>query len=196
MASTVGFKKLTIRILDKAAAKAGENLFVIDGRKDGGATTSAKISGLAVESVKTWGSDKPYFVSGKGVGDVKVDFDIIDFPEEAQDAVLGLKVGEDGLTTATSDTESPDVAILIESEDIRGNRVMLGFTTGKFSYDGSEFNTATDKASELTPETITFAGGANDKNEYYKRYIGKEEAKINAMLTALDMTVSTESTPS
>lgn len=189
MASTIGFKQLRIRILDGTKATKNENLFVIDGTKDNGATASAKISGLAVESVKSWGSNKPYFVSGKGVGDVKIDFDIIDFPEKVQNAVLGLTEDENGLITATSDTEAPDVSVLIEDEDIRGNVVMLGFTTGKFSYDGAEFNTATDKASELAAETISFAGGANDKNEYYKRYIGKEEEKINAMLNALSMDV-------
>ncbi len=194
MAATIGFKKLTIRVLDDAAAKDGENLFVIDGKKDGGATSSAKISGLAVESVKTWGSNKPYYVSGKGVGDVKIDFDIIDFPDAVQNAVLGLTEDDNGIITATSDTEAPDVSVLLEDEDIRGNKFLLGFTTGKFSYDGTEFNTATDKASELAAETISFAGGANDKNEYYKRYVGKEEEKITAMLNALGMNPSDTTT--
>ncbi|MCW2281708.1 major tail protein [Lactococcus lactis] len=111
--ATVGFKKLTIRILDGKPATQDENLFVIEGKKDKGATSSAKVSGLAVDPVKTWGSNGVYHTSGKGVGDGKIDFDLIDIPDKVQSAILGYAIDEDEIITAGSDTQAPDCSILI-----------------------------------------------------------------------------------
>ncbi|NHI70443.1 major tail protein [Lactococcus garvieae] len=194
MVAIMGFEKVTLRIIDGAEAKLDENVFVINGKKDGGGTASVKISGLAVDPVKTFASNKPYHISGKGVGDAKADFDIVDLPEKIQNAILGLEPDDDGIVTATSDTEAPDVAVLIEDTDIRGNRVMLGFSTGKFAFDGTEMSTGQGKAEELTPETLSYTIGANDAGEYYKRYIGKEEASKTALLKALGMDFSTPAT--
>lgn len=187
MVAIVGFEKTTLRIIDGSTPKLGENLFVINGKKDEGAMSSVKISGLAVDPVPTWGSNKPYYISGKGVGDAKADFDVIDFPEDIQNAVLGLKPDSKGLITASSSTEAPDVAVLIEDTTIRGERFMLGFMTGKFSFDGIEMNTAQGKAKELDPDTISYTIGADDNSDYYKKYIGKEQEKMAAMLEVLGM---------
>lgn len=70
--AAVGFEKLTIRVQDGKTPTLGTNLFEIKGKQNEGATSSAKISSLAVDPVKTWGSNKPYYISGKGVGDGKV----------------------------------------------------------------------------------------------------------------------------
>lgn len=196
MVAIVGFEKTTLRIIDGSTPKLGENLFVINGKKDEGAMSSVKISGLAVDPVKTWGSNKPYHISGKGVGDAKADFDVIDFPEDIQNAVLGLKPDSKGLITASSNTEAPDVAVLIEDTTIRGERFMLGFMTGKFSFDGTEMNTAQGKAKELDPETISYSIGADDNSDYYKKYIGKEQEKMAAMLEVLGMNDPTTTTTS
>lgn len=196
MVAIVGFEKTTIRIIDGATPKLGENLFVINGKKDEGAMSSVKISGLAVDPVPTWGSNKPYYISGKGVGDAKADFDVIDFPEDIQNAVLGLKPDSHGLITASSNTEAPDVAVLIEDTTIRGERFMLGFMTGKFSFDGIEMNTAQGKAKELDPDTISYTIGADDNSDYYKKYIGKEQEKMAAMLEVLGMNDPTTTTTS
>ena len=49
----VGFKRMTIRVLDgNANPTPGENLFVIEGQTGKGATRTAKISGLASDPVK------------------------------------------------------------------------------------------------------------------------------------------------
>ena len=67
--ATVGFKSLTVRILDGAETPTeGDNLFVIQGKKGEGATQTAKISGLAVDPTKTFGSNIAYYVNNRGVG--------------------------------------------------------------------------------------------------------------------------------
>ena len=76
--ATVGFKSLTVRILDgNQTPTEGENLFIIQGKKGEGATQTAKISGLAVDPTKTFGSNIAYHVNNRGVGDVKVDLGLL-----------------------------------------------------------------------------------------------------------------------
>lgn len=188
--ATVGFEKLTIRILDSKEATLGTNMFEIKGKKDEGATSSAKISGLAVDPVKTWGSNKPYHISGKGVGDGKIDFDIIDIPDAALSAIIGYAVDENGVITASSETQAPNCSILIEDTDIRGNKVMLGFMSGVFSYDGVEIETAQGKASEIKPDTLSYSVGSSDDGEFFKKYTGTETVAQTAIRTALSMTAA------
>lgn len=189
--ATVGFKKLTIRILDGKPATQDENIFVIEGKKNEGATSSAKISGLAVDPVKTWGSNGVYHTSGKGVGDGKIDFDIIDIPDNVQSAILGYTVDEDKIITAGSDTQAPDCSILIEDYDIRGEKLMLGFMTGVFSYDGVEIETLQGKASEIKPDTMTYSVGSDDNGDFFKKYVGSDTAAQDKVLAALEMKTTT-----
>ena len=189
--ATVGFKKLTIRILDGKSATQDENLFVIEGKKNKGATSSAKVSGLAVDPVKTWGSNGVYHTSGKGVGDGKIDFDIIDIPDNVQSAILGYTVDEDKIITAGSDTQAPDCSILIEDYDIRGEKLMLGFMTGVFSYDGVEIETLQGKASEIKPDTMTYSVGSDDNGDFFNKYVGSDTAAQDKVLAALEMKTTT-----
>lgn len=189
--ATVGFKKLTIRILDGKPTVQDENLFVIEGKKDKGATSSAKVSGLAVDPVKTWGSNGVYHTSGKGVGDGKIDFDIIDIPDKVQSTILGYDVDEDEIITAGNETQAPDCSILIEDYDIRGNNFMLGFMTGVFSYDGVEIETLQGKASEIKPDTLTYSVGSDDNGDFFKKYSGKDTAAQDKVRAALEMKTST-----
>ncbi|MGV8956340.1 major tail protein [Lactococcus lactis] len=147
--AAVGFEKLTIRVLDDKAPTLGTNLFVIEGKKDEGATSSAKISGLAVDPVKTWGSNKVYHISGKGVGDGKVELDIIDIPDNVLAVILGYDIDENKVITAGSETQAPDCSILIEDSDVRGNKYMLGFMTGVFSLMGEKLLTHKGKLEEI-----------------------------------------------
>lgn len=189
--ATVGFKRLTIRILDGKPATQDENLFVIEGKKDKGATSSAKVSGLAVDPVKTWGSNGVYHTSGKGVGDGKIDFDLIDIPDKVQSAILGYAIDEDEIITAGSDTQAPDCSILIEDYDIRGNNFLLGFLTGVFSYDGVEIETLQGKASEIKPDTLTYSVGSDDNGDFFKKYSGKDTAAQDKVRAALEMKTTT-----
>lgn len=188
--AAIGFEKLTILVKDGSPVTVGKNLFTIEGKKDGGATSSAKISGLAVDPVKTWGSNKVYNISGKGVGDAKVELDIIDLPDDVMAAILGYTVGADKIITLSSDTEAPDCAILIEDSDLRGAKYMLGFLSGVFSYDGVELATAQGKAEELKPDTVTYSVGSADNGDFIKKYSGDDSAAQTALRTALGMTVT------
>ncbi|XHB95496.1 major tail protein [Lactococcus garvieae] len=187
MATAVGFKQLTIRVHDGEEPTVGKNLFVIKGDTDEGATSSAKISGLAVDPVKTYGSNKVYKISGKGVGDGKVDLDIIDIPEDCLSAILGYTVQENKIIRVTSDTQAPDCSILLEDSTPAAEKIMLGFVNGVFSYDGTEWGTTQGKSEELKAETISFAVGSNDAGDYLIKYIGSDAAAIDEIKADLGL---------
>lgn len=123
MSVPIGFKRLTIRIKDGSDPVLNTNKFVIEGKKDNGGMVSAKVSGLAVDAVKSYSSNKVYAISGKGVGDGKVDFDIMDFPEKVKNAVLGIVASTNGVYKATADRTSPYCSILLEDVTPQGNPI-------------------------------------------------------------------------
>lgn len=189
MATAVGFKQLTIRVLDGASAVNDKNLFVIKGDDNKGATSSAKISGLAVDPVKTYGSNKVYKISGQGVGDGKIEFDIIDIPQAVANAVLGYTADASGVVKVTADTKAPNCAVLLEDTTPAGDAILLGFTSGVFSYDGTEWDTTEGKASEIKPETLSYAIASNDDGVYYEKYAGSDAAAITKIKADLKVTI-------
>lgn len=172
MSVPIGFKRLTIRIKDGSDPVLNTNKFVIEGKKDNGGMVSAKVSGLAVDAVKSYSSNKVYAISGKGVGDGKVDFDIMDFPEKVKNAVLGIVASTNGVYKATADRTSPYCSILLEDVTPQGNPYLMAFVDGMFSSDGLEFNTVQGKQSELPSEAISFAIGSDDNGLYYSTFVG------------------------
>lgn len=190
MATAVGFKQATIRILNDKDPVVDENIFIIKGDKNKGATSSAKISGLSPEVIKTYGSNKVYNISGKGTGDVKVDFNFIDIPESVKDKILGYQVDEDtGVVRVNSDTQAPDCSVLLEDYLPSGEAIMLGFATGIFSYDGNEWNTKEEKGKELAAESLSFAAGSADDGLTLSKYIGDKPEGIAAVKEDLKMTM-------
>ncbi|CAM3237767.1 phage tail protein [Lactococcus hircilactis] len=193
MSVPIGFKRLTIRVKDGSSPTLGTNEFVIEGKKDNGGMVSAKVSGLAVEAVKSYSSNKVYAISGKGVGDGKVDFDIMDFPEKVKNAVLGITASSNGVYKATADRTSPYCSILLEDVTPQGNPYLMAFVDGMFSSDGVEFNTVQGKQTELQSEAISFAIGSDDNGLYYSTFVGTgtstdaagiAEIKADALMTA------------
>ena len=172
MASKIGFKRLTIRILDKASATEGTNLFTVEGKTGKGATISAKINGLSTDPVKTYGSDVAYYSSRKGVGDVTVDFELLDIPENVLQKVLGYK-DKDGLTLIGADTEAPYVSIMLETTLANGNVFAYGFFKGTFSMDEEEVKTLEGKSDGIPSEKFKFTALASDSTDYDGCYLAK-----------------------
>lgn len=123
----VGFKRMTIRVLDgNAAPTLGQNLFVIEGKTGEGATRTAKISGLASDPVKTYGSDIAYHVSNRGVGDVKMEMTAVDIPSTVLAKILGHQVKDD-IIGIGAETVSPFCAVMLESKTANGTQAQVGF---------------------------------------------------------------------
>lgn len=186
----VGFKSMTVRVLGEGNAVADTNLFTIEGKSNKGATQKVDIKGLAAETLKAYGSNIAYYVSRKGVGDVTGDFEILDLPFVVREKLLGYKKSGQ-LAFIGSDTEAPYCSVLLESEDLAGNPVYLGFFKGSFSAETFEAETRKEKTSEPGSDKLSYTalpGEEGDaKGQYVGYYIGKDEAELNKLKTLLKM---------
>ena len=189
--ATVGFKSLIVRILDGATPTEGENLFIIQGKKGEGATKTAKITGLANDPQKTFGSNIAYYVNNRGVGDLKAELGLLDIPLYVK--ALGYE-NDDDILDFGADTVSKDVSILLESNTADGGGAYYGFYKGNLSMDAIDLNTIKDKADELATTDVSFTAGASTdeqtKNKYGTMYFGSDQTKINKMKAKLGMIAS------
>lgn len=179
--ATVGFKRATIGIHDPATGLVTSE-HVIEGTQDKGATVSAEISGLSSEPVKVYGSNILYYVLQKGSGEVEVSLDLMDLPAEANDEILGYKKALDGFVFIGEDTEPPYCSLILESDTLAGEKVMLGMFKGKFSKESVSL--ATKEGDNVTPEpeSYKFSAVASDrvgdsKGQTVAKYIGTEKAE-------------------
>ncbi|HER2273200.1 TPA: phage tail protein [Streptococcus pyogenes] len=165
----IGFKRMTITVLDSTT-----NSFIIEGTKDKGATKVAKISGLASEPVKTFGSDIAYYTSRRGVGDVKMETEAIDIPFDVLKKILGYKDGSSstGVTFVGEDTESPEVSVLLEAPATGGQQAYLGFFKGTFSMDDIEWKSKEEKNEGLDSQKLVFTAQPGDEGEAKGQYVG------------------------
>ncbi|KRO17414.1 major tail protein [Lacticaseibacillus saniviri] len=177
----VGFKRIKIQPFD-ADDKPSGNLIVIEGKPNQGATSTAEISGLSKEATKVAGSDIDYWISRKGVGDVKVEFGILDFPDGASDRVLGYQVNENKITYMGNTTEAPYVGVTMEQEDAQGNKAVLGFFRGTMARDKISAKTL-DPAETFKPEaetyTLSVIASTDDgpqNGQYVGKYVGTDAA--------------------
>lgn len=186
--ATVGFKSLTVRILDGETPTEGTNVFTIQGKKGEGATQTAKITGLANDPTKTFGSNIAYHVNNRGVGDLKVELGLLDIPVALYAKALGYTDTDDILEFG-ADTVSADVSILLESSTASGELALYGFYKGNLSMDAIDLNTIKDKADELATTNVTFTAGAStaedSKDKYGAMYFGKDDTKVQKLKTKL-----------
>ncbi|MBZ2405119.1 major tail protein [Liquorilactobacillus hordei] len=189
MAITIGFPKLTIQPLDESFKKKGDPI-VIQGDPQKGAMVKAEIKGLSKDPTKVSGSDIAYYVSRKGVGDVTVDFDVLDLPNDAQSIILGRRVSDNGVQYTGLDTEAPYCSILAEAADTQGNTALVGFFCGVFSNDGETLNTQEEgETFKPDPESYKFTATGSktgvNKGEYMAKYAGDKEAAITEVRNAV-----------
>ncbi|HFR3976727.1 TPA: major tail protein [Streptococcus suis] len=187
----VGFKSMTIRVLDEEETiTEGKNLFTIKGDERKGATQKADIKGLSPEVQKVYGSNIAYYISRKGVGDVTMDTEVIDLPFAVREAILGY-VKKGNLGFIGTESEAPYCSVLLESEDLGGTPVLLGFFKGTFSLDDFNVETRKEKPSDPNADKITFTALPGEKGDtdgnYVGYYVGKEESDITKLKNLLGM---------
>jgi phi13 family phage major tail protein len=188
-----GFKRMWA--VPYKSGKAGTPI-IIEGKAGKGATKTAEISGLSADSVKVAGSDITYYISRKGVGDVKVALGILDLPESAADILLGFKdadAKEDEIVYVGSNTEAPYCSILMESSDDDGT-ALFALYKGTFTREkiGME---SLDPNKTFEPEAVdwTFSAMASDaegetKGQYVGKYFGTNAEAITKLKGQLGIT--------
>lgn len=152
----VGFKKISIQILDDDLKPVTGKLFELSGVTNKGATSSFEINGLTKEATKVYGSNIPYFVSQKGTGDVTATISLLDFPFDSEAEVLGFSKNSDGVITIGEDTEAPYCSILMEAGNPQSEPLAFGLYAGKFSRETFQGSTLTNEAYEMGATEYTF----------------------------------------
>ena len=87
----VHFPRMTIQPFDAKGAPKGEPI-VVQGDTNKGGTITAEISGLSSNALKVAASDIEYWISQEGVGEVSVDFTLIDIPAIQKRSSLDRKL--------------------------------------------------------------------------------------------------------
>lgn len=171
----VGFKKATIAVLNDELKVIAAKKYVVEGVQNEGATSSFEISGLSSEAVKVYGSDIAYYVVQDGVGDPALKLNLLDLPFAIENEVLGTLKKSEGLFLYGEATKAPNVAIMLESKTLKGERVAVGIFNGKFSKDSmsgqtKEGETPTPEADEYT--VAISAKTIDGKAQYVGQAIG------------------------
>lgn len=179
--SLVGFKRATIGILDNSGQVIDQ--YVVEGKQDEGATTTAEITGLSKEPTRVYGSDIAYYIARRGTGDVVVNLSLLDLPDEVNDTILGYKTNDSGVTLIGEDTEAPYCSLLLESSNLQNETALLGFFKGTFSKDGTNIETLNGETFEPQAEAYTFSavaytGDGEANGNTVAQYIGNEETAI------------------
>lgn len=185
----IGFKRLKVQVFDEEGAPSGEPI-VIEGKQDEGATQEATISGLSAEPTKIYGSNVAYYVSQRGTGEVKVAFTLFDVPDDAEGKMLGYTVDEALKAQFIGEsTEPPYCAILLESEDAKGNTAAFGFFKGKFSAGDVALKTKEGGGYTPNSQSYTFSPVTSDwadksKGSTMVKFLGSESerAAIEALV--------------
>ncbi|ANY14194.1 hypothetical protein BCY75_09405 [Latilactobacillus curvatus] len=186
----VGFKRAYIQPFENDRKTPNGDLIVVEGKTDKGATVSAEISGLSKEATKVPGSNIDYYISRKGLGDVKADFGILDLPESESDRLAGYKtVTESGIVYGGNDTEAPYCGVLLESETLSGDKVLFGFFAGTFTREKISLETLDpNKTYEPKEDSFTLSAIASDaegdqNGQYFGKYVGSEDVNITKLQT-------------
>lgn len=181
----VGYKKLTIQVLnDDLTPKTGSK-YVVQGDANKGGTSTFEITGLSKEPIKAYGSDKIYHVEQRGIGDIKANFGLLDLPFEVEQEILGVKKSTNGVYHEGSLKNPPYCAVLCESADLQGNKVGFGMYAGKFGRDAISAETLSEGNFTPSPDDYTYV-------PISKKINGEEETVGKAFDTEAFTALETE----
>lgn len=196
---TYGFSRITIKQLDNELNPVDGKKYTVEGKPREGAAASFEITGLKKEPSKVFGSNIAYYVARKGHGDIAANLGILDFPATIEHEILGHKKAteESKVYHIGEDTEPPYYAVLIESEDLYGEKIGFGMYAGTFSCDGIKGETLNDD--DFTPEpgeyvysaisrqvgdkkvTVGFADNSEASEELKKELFGDETHELKKL---------------
>lgn len=155
--ATVGFDSIKIAILDDNEKTTAANTYTIDATSGG--AIEANVTGLSPNQNVVYASNVPFYVSSKGVGDVKLALTVADLeslPAGALDIILGRSQdATTKITTIGSETEAPYVSVELMTKDKNGKQLFVGLLKGKFSFDGDDIKTSDNNGAVLSQDQLT-----------------------------------------
>lgn len=170
---SVGFKKAKIGVFDEKF-KTAETM-EINGTTDEGATRTFSIEGMTAEMVKTFGSNKAYKISKKGIGDLKTSFAGVDVPLDFDKMVLGLKAHTNGFLLGGANTEAPYSAVMYYDETPQGEPIAFALFRGAWAKGSVESSTTEGENRELEEESYEMSCVVNQDDEGWGIAVGEEQ---------------------
>lgn len=165
----VGFKRAVLGIYDDYWNIIKTHVF--DGKTDEGATVTAEISGLSSEPIKTYSPETSHNLLVIGNEGITVSLGILDMPFSFENELLGYQ-NKNNLFYGGETSNSPYANLLLESENIKGEKVLLGFFRGKIVKNDSSMQTKKNDNEELQAEFYTFYCEPNDDGDCFAKGIG------------------------
>lgn len=193
MARKIGFKRAFIGIIDddlETLVKGedgltDEGIFEVNAQTSLGTLTAA-ITGLAPTATKIYGSNQNVDVSQQGVGNAQMTFSANDIPAEIVYKLAGMKKDED--TKAwyqDANTIPPKAAVVLESQDSKGNPLYFGLGKGTFGPEEVTLNTNTD-TQQITTDSLTFSAlQRKSDSKVYFAWQPEDEADIDDVLSVV-----------
>lgn len=170
---SVGFKKAKVGIFDETF-KIAESM-TIEGTTNKGAARTFSIEGMTAEMVKTFGSNKAYKISKKGIGDLKTSFAGVDVPLEFDKMVLGLKAHTSGFLLGGAETEAPYSAVIYYDESPQGEPIAFALFRGAWAKGSVEGSTTEGENRELEEESYEMSCVVNEEDEGWGIAVGEEQ---------------------
>lgn len=171
----IGYEKAMTGIMDDTTGEVTE-VIETKGLANQGSTKEFTISGLSAESVKVYGSNSAYYISRKGIGDLKAEFSDLDVPLSQQTKVLGLKTHEaGGFVVGGKETQPPYCAKIFFSENAQGKPVAFALFKGVITQ--GEITGKTSEESPVEPEAESYSMDCvvNDDGNGYGIAVGDEQ---------------------
>lgn len=98
-----------------------------------GGPTQVNIQNLSATQTTQYGGDSAYLVIGSGNGQVSGSFNLLDFPFDELNKVLGYKVDENGIAHHGTKTIAPYYAMYVQSHDKNGKAAWMGLPRVQFA---------------------------------------------------------------
>lgn len=153
----IGFEKVYVGIYNNNR----DLQEILEWKDDHGGTVNMKIAGLDADELRVRASNKFVWISKKGTGDVKVEFETFNPPYEDMMTILGRTKDQHNIHWAGEDTNPPYVSLLAVSSNLVGEKAYLGLPKGKLGVNDTEF--ATTEAKQKEPKNTKLSGTFVDK---------------------------------
>ena len=177
----IGYSRAMTGIIDETTGEVSE-VIEIKGLANQGATKEFTISGLSAEGVKVYGSNSAYYISRKGIGDLKAEFSDLDVPLAHQTKLLGLKTHEaGGFVVGGKESEPPYCAKIFFSENGQGKPVAFALFKGVITRGEITGSTSEDTPVEPEAESYSMDCVVNEDGNGYGIAVGEEQ--VAALIT-------------
>jgi phi13 family phage major tail protein len=148
------------------------NFILLNGSNGG--PTQVNIQNLSAAQTTEYGGDSAYLVIGSGNGQVSGSFNLLDFPFDKLNSVLGYTTDENGIAHHGNKTIAPYYAMYVLSHDKDGKAAWMGLPRVQFARGDVNPQTNNDNT-VISSDQLTWRGMNRADGDIYIQ--GSEQMK-------------------